>query len=109
MRTEDAIPEGYLRTDIILAIKYISYVDISGEEIQKARIREIDKALIKYKGLGYEDAVWEAPPSPEDGDRRSDFVTAYSDWVAGRNIPSSLGSIRPEVKTLQNWSRCRWR
>lgn len=86
MRTEDAIPEDYLRTDIVLDIRFTSIVDIQTEEIDKARIREIDKALIKYKGLGYEDAVWEAPPSPEDGERWSDFVTAYNDWVAGRYI-----------------------
>lgn len=86
MRTEDAIPEDYLRADIVLDIKYTSIVDIHTEEVDKARIREIDKALIKYKGLGYEDAVWEAPPSPEDGDRWSDFVTAYNDWVAGRYV-----------------------
>jgi len=86
MRTEDAIPEDYLRTDIVLDIKYTSIVDIRTEEVDKARIREIDKALIKYKGLGYEDAVWEAPPSPEDGDRWSDFVTAYNDWVLGRYV-----------------------
>ena len=86
MRTEDAIPEDYLRADVVLDIKYTSYVDIRTEEIDKARIREVDKALIKYKGLGYEDAVWEAPPSPEDGDRWTDFVTAYNDWVLGRYV-----------------------
>ncbi|KAK3698879.1 hypothetical protein LTR37_016756 [Vermiconidia calcicola] len=96
MRTEDAIPEDYLRTDIVLDIKYTSIVDIRTEEIDKARIREIDKALIKYKGLGYEDAVWEAPPSPEDGDRWTDFVLAYNDWVLGRYVrvpkPSTMKS-----------------
>ena len=86
MRTEDAIPEDYLRADIVLDIKYTSYVDIRTEEIDKARIREVDKALIKYKGLGYEDAVWEKPPSPEDGDRWTAFVTAYNDWVLGRYV-----------------------
>lgn len=86
MRTEDAIPEDYLRADIVLDIKYTSIVDIRGEEIDKARIREVDKALVKYKGLGYEDAVWEAPPSPEDGDRWADFVMAYNDWVSGRYV-----------------------
>jgi SNF2 family DNA or RNA helicase len=86
MRTEDAIPEDYLRTDIVLNIKFTSIVDIRTEEIDKARIREVEKALIKYKGLTYEDAVWEAPPTPEDGPRWADFVTAYNDWVAGRYV-----------------------
>lgn len=86
MRTEDAIPEEYLRIDIVLDIKFTSYVDIRSEEIDKARIKEVDKALIKYKGLGYEDAVWETVPTSEDGDRWLDFVTAYNDWVAGRYV-----------------------
>lgn len=86
MRTEDAIPEEYLRIDIVLDIKYTSYVEVRSDEIDKARIKEVDKALIKYKGLGYEDAVWEKVPTPEDGDRWLDFVTAYNDWVAGRYI-----------------------
>lgn len=86
MRMEDAIPEEYLRIDIVLDIKFTSYVDIRTDQIDKARIKEVDKALIKYKGLGYEDAVWEKVPTPEDGDRWIDFVTAYDDWVAGRYI-----------------------
>ncbi|UJO17082.1 Chromatin remodeling factor mit1 [Fulvia fulva] len=86
MRTEDAIPEDYLRTDIVLDIKFTSIVDIQTEEVDKARIREVEKALIKYKGLNYEDAVWEAPPGPDDGERWSDFVQAYNDWVAGRYV-----------------------
>jgi chromodomain-helicase-DNA-binding protein 4 len=86
MRTEDAIPEEYLRIDIVLDIKYTSYVEVHTEDIDKARIKEVDKALIKYKGLGYEDAVWEKVPTSEDGDRWLDFVTAYNDWVAGRYV-----------------------
>lgn len=84
MRTEDAIPEEFLRIDIVLDVKYTSIVDIRTEDIDKARIKEVDEALIKYKGLGYEDAVWEKVPVPEDGDRWTDFVTAYNDWVLGR-------------------------
>lgn len=86
MRTEDAIPEEYLRIDIVLSVKYTSIVEVRTEKIDKARIKEVDKALIKYKGLGYEDAVWEQVPTPEDGDRWLDFVTAYNDWVAGRYV-----------------------
>jgi chromodomain-helicase-DNA-binding protein 4 len=84
MRTEDAIPEEFLRIDIVLDVKYSNIIDIRTDEIDRARIKEVDTALIKYKGLGYEDAVWERVPGPEDGDRWTDFVTAYNDWVLGR-------------------------
>ena len=103
LRTEDAIPEDYLRTDIVLDIRFTSIVDIRTEEIDQARIREVEKALIKYKGLGYEDAVWEAPPSSDDAERWPDFVTAYNDWVLGRYVkpqrPSLLKAKLEKVRT----------
>ncbi|KAI4908327.1 hypothetical protein J4E90_008952 [Alternaria incomplexa] len=105
MRTEDAIPEEYLRIDIVLDIKYTSYVEVRSEEIDKARIKEVDKALIKYKGLGYEDTVWESVPTPEDGDRWLDFVTAYNDWVAGRyvKIPKQ-GPLKGRIEKARSTS-----
>lgn len=103
MRTEDAVPEEYLRIDIVLSIKYTSYVDVRSEEIDKARIKEVDTALIKYKGLGYEDAVWEKVPTPEDGDRWLDFVTAYNDWVAGRYIRyPKQGPLKARLEKVRN-------
>ncbi|OAG12176.1 uncharacterized protein CC84DRAFT_1078202 [Paraphaeosphaeria sporulosa] len=103
MRTEDAIPEEYLRIDIVLDIKFTSYVEVRSEEIDKARIKEVDKALIKYKGLGYEDAVWEKVPTPEDGDRWLDFVTAYNDWVAGRYIRyPKQGPLKARLEKARN-------
>jgi superfamily II DNA or RNA helicase len=103
MRTEDAIPEEYLRIDIVLDIKFTSYVEIRSEEIDKARIKEVDQALIKYKGLGYEDAVWEKVPTSEDGDRWLDFVTAYNDWVAGRYIKvPKQGPLKSRLEKVRN-------
>jgi len=103
MRTEDAIPEEYLRIDIVLSVKYTSYVEVRSEEIDKARIKEVDKALIKYKGLGYEDAVWEKVPTPEDGDRWLDFVTAYNDWVAGRYVRyPKQGPLKGRLEKVRN-------
>ncbi|KAF2849819.1 hypothetical protein T440DRAFT_425702 [Plenodomus tracheiphilus IPT5] len=103
MRTEDAIPEEYLRIDIVLDIKYTSYVEVRSEEIDKARIKEVDKALIKYKGLGYEDSVWEKVPTAEDGDRWLDFVTAYNDWVAARYIRyPKQGPLKMRLEKARN-------
>lgn len=84
MRTEDAVPEDYLCIDVVLDVRYTNVIDYTTDEIDRARIREVDQALLKYKGLGYEDAVWEKVPTPEDGDRWTDFVSAYNDWVLGR-------------------------
>jgi superfamily II DNA or RNA helicase len=102
MHTHDAIPEDYLRADIVLDIKFTSIVEIRTEEVDKARIREVDQALIKYKGLTYEDAVWEGPPPPEDSERWTDFVMAYNDWVAGRyvRVPKT-GAMKARLETVR--------
>lgn len=78
-------------------------VKIRSDEIDRARIREVDCTLIKYKGLGYEDAVWERVPHPDEGDRWADFVTAYNDWVLGRHtyIPK-VASIRSMAEKVRN-------
>jgi chromodomain-helicase-DNA-binding protein 4 len=102
MTTEGAIPEEYLRIDIVLDVKYTNRIDIRTDEIDRARIREVDLALIKYKGLGYEDAVWEKVPEPEDGDRWTDFVSAYNDWVLGRYTHIPRGAqLRARIEKVR--------
>jgi len=86
MRAEDAIPEEYLRVDIVLDVEYTSIVHVQKEDIDKARIKEVKQALVKFKGLGYEDAVWEEAPVPGDGERWTDFISAYNDWVHAKYI-----------------------
>jgi chromodomain-helicase-DNA-binding protein 4 len=103
MRTEDAIPEEWLRIDIVLNVKYTNLVDIHEYEIDKARIKEVAQALIKYKGLGYEDAVWEDVPGPDDGDRWTDFVIAYEDWVLGRyTTPPSISNLKNRMEKIRS-------
>lgn len=93
MCTEDAIPEEYFRVDIVFNVRYNNIVTDKIEEVDLARIREVDEALVKYKGLGYEDVVWDKPPDPSRAPERwQDFKLAYEDWVRGNYIrppPSS--------------------
>lgn len=81
MTTKDAVPEEYLRVDIVFDVRYSSVVRNSTKEIDFARVREVDSAYMKYKGLGYEDTIWEEPPSIQDTDRWADFKSAYDDYV----------------------------
>lgn len=102
MRTEDAIPEDYLRVDIVLDVEYTNVVKVNVEKVDIARIKEVRKALVKFKGLSYEDVVWEEPPGKEDTQRWEDFKSAYEDWVAGRyvhlpmqhNLATHLSKVR---------------
>lgn len=86
MTTEEAVPEDFLRVDIVFDVEYTNIVNAPSEKIAKARIKEIRKVYVKFKGLGYEDAVWTEPPSPEDAERWMDFKAAYEDWVMGSYI-----------------------
>lgn len=100
VRTEDAIPEEFLRVDIIFDVEYTNVVKVQDEAIDKARIKEIKRALVKYKGLGYEDVVWEEPPSAE---RWADFQDAYDDWILSRyvHIPKQL-SLNAYITKLRS-------
>ena len=90
MSFKDAIPEEYLRVDIVLDVKYTNVVKLQLEKVDLKRVKEVKSALVKFKGLGYEDVVWDEPPEPEDIERWADFQSAYEDWVRGRyiNLPS---------------------
>ena len=102
MTYEDAIPEDWLRVDIIFDVKYTNLVKTRVLEIDLARVNEVGKALVKYKGLSYEDTVWEAPPDTTDTERWEDFKTAYDDWVHARYIrPPVAYNLKKHLTSLR--------
>lgn len=84
MTSVDAIPEEDLQIDILFDVRYSNVVSNRTPEIDLAREKEVENVYAKYKGLPYEDVVWEKPPSPQDGERWQSFRRAYEDWVVGR-------------------------
>ena len=88
---EDAVPDEYLRIDIILDVHYTSVVKTRLESVDRARLKEVEKVLVKFKGLGYEDTAWEKPPLEHESERWSDYNAAYEEWVLGRHthLPKS--------------------
>lgn len=103
MTTEDAVPEEYLGVDIVLDVEYTNGVRVRVEKVDLARIKEVKKALVKFKGLGYEDVVWEEPPDEDDSQRWDDFKSAYDYWVLGTYVhlpaPQSLSSHLSKVRS----------
>lgn len=81
MTAKDAIPEEYLRVDIVFDVRYSSPVTNRTKEADIARVKEVKEAYVKYKGLDYDDAVWETVPSLDEPERWTDFKRAYEDWV----------------------------
>ncbi|KAL9000589.1 MAG: hypothetical protein Q9169_000882 [Polycauliona sp. 2 TL-2023] len=90
---EDAVPEEWLRVDIVLDVRYTNLVKVQVEQVDMKRVKEVKQAYVKFKGLGYEDCVWDEPPDQQDIDRWADFRAAYEDWVRGRYI--HLPAITP--------------
>lgn len=88
LTTDEAVPEEYITIDIVLDVEYSDDTvgDGQSEEAERDRVTDVELALVKYKGLGYDEIVWEEVPKPEDGNRWEEFVLAYNDWVLGRHI-----------------------
>ncbi|KAL8804704.1 MAG: hypothetical protein Q9182_002396 [Xanthomendoza sp. 2 TL-2023] len=86
MTFEEAVPEEWLRVDIVLDVRYTNLVKVQVEQVDLKRVKEVKQAYVKFKGLGYEDVVWDEPPDQQDTDRWADFRSAYEEWVRGRYI-----------------------
>ncbi|KIW89513.1 uncharacterized protein Z519_09669 [Cladophialophora bantiana CBS 173.52] len=102
MTTADAIPEEVFRVDIVFDVRYSSVVRNSTKEIELARVKEVDSALVKYKGLGYDDAIWEKPPAHTDTERWNDFKAAYEDYVMKLHM-----SIPPQTTLKRHLTQVR--
>ncbi|KAI9827308.1 MAG: hypothetical protein M1826_006412 [Phylliscum demangeonii] len=88
MTSEAVIPEGYLRVDIVLDVRYYNgnVYEHDDEAADAARVTNVETALVKFKDLEYSQAVWESPPNKEDSERWADFVTAYEAWIKGHYV-----------------------
>ncbi|KAL8684011.1 MAG: hypothetical protein Q9186_000041 [Xanthomendoza sp. 1 TL-2023] len=86
MTFEEAVPEEWLRVDIVLDVRYTNLVKVQVEQVDLKRVKEVKQAYVKFKGLGYEDVVWDEPPDQQDTDLWADFRSAYEDWVRGRYV-----------------------
>jgi SNF2 family DNA or RNA helicase len=95
---EEAIPEEFLRMEIIFEVSYSKAFRSKSEKSDKAAISMVNEVLVKFQGLGYEEAVWEEPPEPEDEDRWSDFVAAYNEYIAGKYFKQTpAGAMKQRI------------
>ncbi|KGO64129.1 Zinc finger, PHD-type [Penicillium italicum] len=83
MTTAEAVPEDNLRVDIIFDVEYLTEPESQEDRANTAMVK---RAYVKYKGLPYEDSVWEEPPSQTDTARWEDFRTALLDRVLREDI-----------------------
>ncbi|CAG8906251.1 unnamed protein product [Penicillium egyptiacum] len=103
MTTAEAVPEENLRVDIIFDVEY--YTEPESQE-DRANAEMVKRAYVKYKGLPYEDSVWEDAPSQTDTARWEDFQIALIDRVLRENIhpprPKDLVSRLRDARG-ENW------
>ena len=59
LAAEDAIPEDNLRVDILFEVSWSPDAH-SDADMQNPEM--VQEAFVKFKGLNYEDSVWEVPP-----------------------------------------------
>jgi chromodomain-helicase-DNA-binding protein 4 len=95
---DDAIPEEFLRMEIVLDVKYSSYVSTHTEEIDKARVTEVEEVFVKFQGLGYDEVVWEHPPKPSEIERWNDFVAAYNEYIAGKYFKQPHVKLKEHIE-----------
>lgn len=102
MTTEEAVPEDNLRVDNIFDVEYH---DKPKSQEDRANAKMVKRAFVKYKGLPYEDSVWEDPPSQTDTAQWDDFQTALVDWVRREEVhmpkPKDLKSRLADARTKQ--------
>ncbi|KAJ5109208.1 hypothetical protein N7456_005883 [Penicillium angulare] len=98
---EDAIPEDNLRVDIIFDVSWSSDAD-SEEEMNNPEM--VKEAFVKFKGLNYEDSVWEVPPKPHETERWEDFVFAFEDWLRRDTIkPPNRQTLKLHFETVRKF------
>ncbi|CAZ86412.1 unnamed protein product [Tuber melanosporum] len=94
MTTEEAVPEEWLRIEICLDVEYDSYVPVGNDaELDLSRITDVTKAYVKFRGLGYEEAVWEQPPNESEEERWEEWKQAYGDYIHGFYVRSTRGIL----------------
>jgi hypothetical protein len=82
---KEAIPDEYLMIDIIFRVKMgHTAPTAASEQNDLANLSHITRVMVKFQGLGYDDVVWDTPPSVDSGDLYSAFVTAYQEYLSGK-------------------------
>ncbi|OTA02311.1 hypothetical protein A9Z42_0026640 [Trichoderma parareesei] len=102
--TEEAIPDEYITPDIIFKVKMDRSSSMGKTKADDlANISHVKKILVKFHGLGYDDVVWDSPPSPENPRIYSAFVEAYREYIEGKHFePGSANKMKERIKLYKN-------
>ncbi|KAL1839697.1 hypothetical protein VTJ49DRAFT_1234 [Mycothermus thermophilus] len=104
---KEAIHDSWITPDIILDVhyaprsaqdekKYRSKPVEERFEDDLSRIFSVIRIYVKFEGLGYDDAVWDAPPDPDAGPIYDAFCEAYREFLNGRHFKSEPPKVMRE-------------
>lgn len=101
---KDAIPSDYLTADIILDVRMKKgSPEITTREDALSNIGNVNRIFVKFRGLGYDDVVWDKPPSPEIPHLYNLFQEAYSSYVDGQFFAHEpIANMRQRMKDFRN-------
>lgn len=100
---KDAIPEEYLLSDVVLDVRYKGTFRFESKKADLDKVFMIDEALIKFEGLDYVDAVWDAPPDHDSGLRWDAFLSAYNEFLNGKHFKSEpASSIKERLRKFRD-------
>jgi len=96
--TEEAVSEDKLRVDIVFEVVYLD--DSTTKDRSDPKM--VKEAFVKYKGLNYEDSVWEEPPKPTEKGRWADFEAAFNDWLARADVRTpDRDTLKHQLATIR--------
>ncbi|KAL2289745.1 hypothetical protein FJTKL_01072 [Diaporthe vaccinii] len=99
---KDAIPEEYLLSDVVLDVRYKGTFKFESKKADLDKVFMIDEALIKFEGLDYVDAVWDAPPDHDSGLRWDSFLSAYNEFLNGKHFKfEPASSIKERLREFR--------
>lgn len=99
LTAEAAISEDKLRVDIVFDVTYLDGIS----EADQSNPEMVEEAYVKYKGLNYEDSVWETPPNPSEPGRWADFKDAFNDWLLRDTIqPPDWSTLKSHLAKIRS-------
>ncbi|PNY26240.1 Chromatin remodeling factor mit1 [Tolypocladium capitatum] len=100
---KEAIPDEYLMADIVFNVKVNANIPRSiSKDADLAHVANIDKMLVKFQGLGYDDVVWDSPPGKDMGEFYAAFEDSYVEYVERKHfLDEPHGRIRDRIKSFK--------
>ncbi|KAI1761621.1 PHD/FYVE-zinc-finger like domain-containing protein [Hypoxylon sp. FL1150] len=89
MDAESAIEPEWLQADVILDVRYRKTFTAKSMAHDLDGISDVTKVYVKFRGLGYDEVVWDQPPPRNSGAPWVAFCDSYHDYVDGKYFPSS--------------------